>query len=155
MKNIWWKLSIEVQLIPWRCYLTFLEKKIWTQSCLNSVRYAFFRVLPVRGCRPSFVRQTAIQIPQIPWRGPATLMSYRQMTKGNVNKAWDCAKGPGDAMSHFVTKSDFRITRKLITRFTAHIFFVNSGEVSMSLRNNNQQSLGIFSHLGSEKTGLL
>ena len=27
MKNIWWKLSIEVQLIPWRCYLTFLEKK--------------------------------------------------------------------------------------------------------------------------------
>ena len=77
------------------------------------------------------------------------------MTKGNVNKAWDCAKGPGDATSHFVTKSDFRITRKLITRFTAHIFFVNSGEVSMSLRNNNQQSLGIFSHLGSEKTGLL
>ena len=77
------------------------------------------------------------------------------MTKGNVNKAWDCAKGPGDATSHFVTKSDFRITQKLIKRFTAHIFFVNSGEVSMSLRNNNQQSLGIFSHLGSEKTGLL
>ena len=42
----------------------------FTPFKLNSVRYAFFRVLPVRGCRPSFVRQTAIQIPQIPYRGP-------------------------------------------------------------------------------------
>ena len=82
-------------------------------------------------------------------------MSFGKKTKGSVNKAQDCAKGPGDAMSHYVDKSNFRITRILITRFTVHIFLVKSGEVSMSLRNHNQQSLGIFSHLGSEKTALL
>ena len=111
--------------------------------------------MPIRCGRSSFVRQTAIENPQITAGGLANLMSSRQMTKGCVNKARECTKGPGDAMSHFMAKSNFRIKRKLITRLTAHIFFLNSGEVSMSLRNNNQQSLGIFSHLGSEKTALL
>ena len=49
-------------------------------------------------------------------------MSFKQMTKGNVYKAWDCTKGPGDAMSHFMAKSNFRIKQKLITCLTAHIF---------------------------------
>ena len=92
---------------------------------------------------------------QITSGGLASLMSFGKKTKGSVNKARDSAKRPGDAMSHFMAKSNFRNTQKLITRYTAHIFILNSGEVSMSLRNNNQQSLGIFSHLGSEKTGLL
>ena len=93
--------------------------------------------------------QAAIENPQLTARGPPSLKSYRQKAKGDANKAWNCAKGPGDATSHYVDISNFRIKRKLNTRFIAHIFFVNSGEISMSLRNNNQQSLGIFSHLGS------
>ena len=113
------------------------------------------RVLPICCGRSSFVRQTAIENPQISYGGLANLMSFRQMTKGNVNKARDCTKGPGDAMSHFMAKSNFRIKQKLIIHLTAHISFLNSGEVSMSPRNNNQQSLGIFSHLGSGKTALL
>ena len=111
--------------------------------------------MPVRDGRASFVPQTAIENPQISCRGLAISMSKREKTKDNVNKAWVCAKGPGDATSHLMAKSNFRITGKLIARWTAHIFFQNSGEVSMSLRNNKQQCLGIFSHLGSEKTALL
>ena len=50
-------------------------------------------------------------------------MSFREMTKGGVNKARYCTKGPSDAMSHFMAKSNFRNTQKLIPRYTAHIFF--------------------------------
>ena len=89
---------------------------------LISVRYAFFRVLPIRHCRSPFVPQTAIENPQLTSRGLAFLMSFSQKTKGDVNEAWDCAKEPGDATSHFMAKSNFRITRKLIPRSTAHIF---------------------------------
>ena len=132
-----------------------LEVFFWAPSCLNSVWYTFFRVLLLRGRRLAFVYEAAIENTQISARGAPNWISQRQKAKGDVNKPWNCAKGPGDATSHYVDKSNFRIKQKLIIRFTAHIFFVNSGEVSMSLRNNNQQSLGTFSRLGSEKTALL
>ena len=135
--------------------MDFLTKFFFAPSCLNSVKYPFFRVLLLQEGRSSFVSQAAIENPQITPRGPPSLIGYRQKARGVANNAWNCAKGPGDATSHYVDISNFRIKRKIITRFTAHIFFVNSGEISMSLRNKNQQSLGIFSHSGSEKTALL
>ena len=75
-----------------------------------------FRVLPVRHGCSSFVHQTAIENPQISARGPPNWISQRQKAKGDVNKDWVRAKGPGDATSHLMAQSDFRITGKLITR---------------------------------------
>ena len=119
------------------------------------VRYAFFRILLIHGHRLSFVAQTAVEIAQVSYKGPTTLMSYTQKTNSNVNKAWDGAKGPDDASSHNVDKSNSRTTQKLITSLTAQNFFLNLGEVPKSLRIKNRQSLRIFSHLESVKTALL
>ena len=48
-----------------------------------------------------------------------TLIIYRQKTKGKTGKG---ESKPGDAMSHYVEKSNFRTTQKLITAFPAHNF---------------------------------
>ena len=117
------------------------------------MRYAFFRILQIHGHRLSFVAQTAVD--QVSYKGPTTLMSYTQKTNSNVNKAWDGAKGPDDASSHNVDKSNSVTTQKLITCLTAQNFFLNLGEVPKSLRIKNRQSLRIFSHLESVKTALL
>ena len=43
-------------------------------------------ILPICCGRSSFVCQTAIENPETSYGGLANLMSFRQMTKGNVNK---------------------------------------------------------------------
>ena len=50
----------------------------------------FFHILLVHGDRWSFVAKAAIQISQKSYRGLASLMNYRQKTKGNAIKTWDC-----------------------------------------------------------------
>ena len=39
----------------------------------------------------------AFKIPQKRYRGLASLMNYRQKTKGNANKAWDCTFTPSES----------------------------------------------------------